>query len=405
MKIYDLYDLFKENVVYHSLPVPFCNLEKGIKMILPTFGEEEDGTVLIGDIENFRLLEYKNKLSTNCTYIVCLNDTDFAEPCYNASINIIFLDTSLHRALDTISKIYMQKVNGNDTDNTALYHDFWNDILYCRISSQKQVLSRISEFPYKLKRHIALIVVRNQTDLSTSKSEYKTVSNTVYKKHEITRELESFFTDTNLFYTGEEWIVIYSQDKDTSDYLDIDYELFSALLARYSLNAGISYACQLPELLRTLYFTASAALDLGLGMDIKPEISHIYTFHQYNMYYVIHMCAHAYEMVHKTDNLIYLTHPDITRLYYYDQEKRNNLLEVLFEYLKSGQNAGSTARSLYMHRNTVINKLSKIEEVLGHKLDYEKDHFLLLESCMIMNYQHNFARHNISRYFDMHDFA
>ncbi|MCR4904032.1 MAG: helix-turn-helix domain-containing protein [Butyrivibrio sp.] len=392
MKTSELYEKLQEHIIYKNLPIPFCNVEKGIKIIVPSLYTDEAGTIFVGNLEEFDILRSKNLLSNECTYLVCCRDIlpDFPDEISN--VNVIFLDTSLQTALIQITSVIKEEISTGNKDDSKMLKQFWDDIIYSRISTQKQVIERLKLFPYKISKHIACIIVR---------PEHKP---TPLHNEKITKALQEFFNETNLFFDGSEWIILYSQSKDTSDELDIDYNVFSSLLGKYGLNAGISYVCQLPELLRTLYMTACASLDLGLGMSIEPYISHIYTYHQFNLYYIIHMCAQAYTYAHKTDNLIYLTHPDITRLYYYDQKNGNNLLNVMFEYLLSGQNTNITAKTLYMHRNTVINKLNKIEEVLEHKLDYEKDHYLFLISCMVMNYQHNFTKRDISRYFNLHDF-
>ncbi len=204
---------------------------------------------------------------------------------------------------------------------------------------------------------------------------------------EIQLALHDFFKETNLFYENREWIILYSQEKDTSVELDISYEAFSQLLNQYHLNAGISYVCQLPEQFRILYLTASASIQIGQRMKISPYMKRIYTYHQYNPYYVIHLCSQKFTEIHNTKNLVYLVHPDVVRLYYYDLENKNNLLDVLFAYLSCAQNISLAAQTLYMHRNTVLNKLNKIESFLHHKPFTEKDHWLILFSCMILKYQ------------------
>nr|MCR5100963.1 helix-turn-helix domain-containing protein [Butyrivibrio sp.] len=337
-------------------------------------------------------LNFNNALFNDCTYIVCCKDVYPQFPEANTNVNVFFLDLSLQAALNIITQFIREKLSLDTSDDSKMFNDFWKDILYLKIKTQVQVTERMKAFPYEMKRHLACIVVR---------PEVKPALTDIGK---ITRQLQEFFEGINLFYTGEEWIVLYSQDKDTSVDLDIDYEAFSDLLYRNGLNAGISYVCQLSEAYRNMYMTAESALDLGIEMEVAPFIKRIYTFHQYNLYYIIHMAAQAYSFNHKDDNFIFLTHPDITRLYYFDKENSNNLLTVLCGYLQNGQNTGLTAQALFMHRNTVINKLNKIEEVLGHKLDYEKDNFLFLISCMIIEYQNNYKKTDISRYFSQHDF-
>jgi len=391
MKTIELCEKLHDNVIYRSTPIPFCNIEKGLKLIVPTGCIEESGTVFAGNYEEFKGMQ--DTLSGDCTYIVCCNEKDLEIPKYNTNVNVIFLDTSLTAAISLLTAIIQENTASEAANREKVLLDFWNDIIYFKIRTQAEVNERIKAFPYKMHRHMACIVVRAERNMTQSH---------VYK---VTNHLQNFFPDTNLFYTGSEWVVLYTQEKSTTDELDIDYNAFSKMLEADDLNAGISYVCQLTELLRTIYMTADAALNLGLGLGIKPYINRIYTFHQLNIYYIIDMCAQAFSATHKTDNLIFLTHPDVTRLYYYDIDNNNNLLEVMFEYLLNGQNTSLTAQALFMHRNTVINKLNKIEEVLGYKVDYEKDHFLFLISFMVLNYQHKYAKNNISKYFSQHDFS
>ncbi len=417
MKITELLGNFSENILYRSVNVPFCNPEKGIKLIMPSLYAEEEGTVFVGSIEDFEALSAMNAVEDGVTYIVCCGDTYPDIPSKKYDCNLIFLHMTLQAALTILRKMIKEKASGNTTDKEKILNEFWNDILQMRIITQEQAAERAKQFPYRMKRHLACIVVKadngsreisdgiivngNKRDNNKGPDE-NCLPGGIGK---ITRELRDFFVETNLFYTGKEWIVLYSQDKDTSVELDMDYNAFSTLLDKHCLNAGISYVCQLSEAYRTMYMTAEAAVNLGTVMSIPPYNNRIYTFHQYNLYYILHLSARAYFDIYKNDNLVFLTHPDVTRIYYYDKDNDNNLLEVLFGYLLSGQSAGLTAKNMHMHRNTVINKLNKIEEVLGHKLDFGKDRFLFLISCMIMDYQQNYAKYDISGYFKHHDFG
>lgn len=48
----------------------------------------------------------------------------------------------------------------------------------------------------------------------------------------------------------------------------------------------------------------------------------------------------------------------------YDRKYNQNLVSTLREYLKNGQNLSKTAKDLYVHRNTMIKRIEKIEELL-----------------------------------------
>lgn len=52
-------------------------------------------------------------------------------------------------------------------------------------------------------------------------------------------------------------------------------------------------------------------------------------------------------------------------LFIYDKKNSQNLIDTLREYLKCGQNVTQASQNLYIHRNTMIKRVEKIEELLG----------------------------------------
>lgn len=59
------------------------------------------------------------------------------------------------------------------------------------------------------------------------------------------------------------------------------------------------------------------------------------------------------------------------RLLRYDQENNTDLCQLLKCHLASMMRVSDTARKLFLHRNTVLNRLQKIEEILGDDLTNE----------------------------------
>lgn len=389
--INELLSHLEDMVIDYNLQFSYCAPESGILFFFPPPQTVSSGSIFAGSVTDWHHLTEKQLIHEECTYLICCEERSIHTlPACRQQVNLLLLNVPALVALQRITAI----LSCNDFpqfSDTQLYLDFWKDIMSSAITTQKQAESRIKLFPYPMKPHIACIVVH-----------YAKSSGTL-PFSEIQQALKAFFPQTNLFFSKKEWIILYSQEKDTSDTLNISYEKFSSLLTRYQLDAGISYVCQLPEMLRTMYITAKMSIQLGKNLDLAPVIARIYTYHQYNPYYVIHLACKSFIQLHKTENLIYLTHPDIIRIYYYDQAKNNNLLDVLFVYLSTGQNINKAAFQLHMHRNTVMNKLNKLEEVLQHKLDFDADLFLLLLSCMIMKYQHKYTHRNIEEYFLSHD--
>ncbi len=386
--IHDLDDM----IIDCKKTVSACLPEDGIRFFLPPPVSAPEGTVFAGSVSEWKLLTENELLLDGCTYLICReNDSRLPQPsfsCAEIKSNFLFLNAPVQTVLLKLTNILTGHPLSHSLTVTQLYRDFWRDILSFRLTEKKQIAARLNAFPFPVHAHIACILVRS-----------------AHKRQEapyledVLHALQDFFPNTNICPTGNEWIILYSQKRDTSDRLDISYEAFSSLLIRHHLDAGISYVCQLPEILHTLYLTAAASMDLGRRLSINPTIKRIYTFHQYNPYYVFHLCSQTFVKQHKTENLVYLTHPDITRIYYHDLTKNNNLLDVLYTYLSCERNLNRTSEMLFMHRNTILNKLNKIESILNHKLDFESDHFLLQMSCMLLKYQHSYLRRNLNDYF------
>lgn len=392
MKVKELLDKLDFYVLDYNLVTSDCDLENGLRFFLPPSNTATQGTVFAGTVTEWKYLYNHKKITTNATYLLCCEKGDSKIlPRNSVDANVILLNISVSLLPQVICDITLEK-EASCMLPSKLYKSFWEGILSFRITTQSQVLSKIKDFPYSLHQHIACIVLRD--------SNYSNHANA----DEVFHNLQNFFPNTNLFEYNNEWIILYSQSKDTSDILDFSYESFSNLLENHHLLAGISYACQLPEILHTLYLTASNSISLGTQLNITTKYKNIYTYHELNPYYLIHLCTQPFFELHKTNNLIYLAHPDVARIYFYDLGKNTNLLDVLFTYLTCGQNVGQAAAKLYMHRNTVLNKLNKIEAIVQHKLDYEHDSFLILLSCMVLKYQHRFSSKKLEDYFAIHDF-
>lgn len=377
MKIEQLSDYLKDIILSSNASVADCNVDGGIRFLCPPPSTSIPGTVFAGTLSEWNMLNSIHLVYPGCTYLVCTDgETPPPIPSADCTFNLLVLNASVKTLLHKLTSLLTGHPMLSDMQQNRLYADFWHSIMDGSIKDRTHAKAYFRQFPYPVHPHLACIVISSDSsDLNPLQIQ------------EIQLALHDFFKETNLFYDNGEWIILYSQEKDTSVELDISYDAFSQLLGRYRLNAGISYVCQLPEQYRILYLTASASIRIGLSMKLEPYVKRIFMYHQYNPYYVIHLCSQKFTEIHNTKNLIYLAHPDIIRLYYYDLNTKNNLLDVLFTYLSCAQNLSLTAETLYMHRNTVLNKLNKIEDFLHHKPFTEKDHFLILLSCMIIKYQ------------------
>jgi DNA-binding PucR family transcriptional regulator len=64
-----------------------------------------------------------------------------------------------------------------------------------------------------------------------------------------------------------------------------------------------------------------------------------------------------------------LLHPALTALKKYDEKHRTSLYGTLYEYLRLDRNVVATAKHLFIHRNSMIYRLQRLENLLNLNLN------------------------------------
>ena len=103
-----------------------------------------------------------------------------------------------------------------------------------------------------------------------------------------------------------------------------------------------------------------------------------YTFEDYGLYVML-------RTVESSESLIRYLHPALPKLSEYDRENGSDLELTLYTYLKCACNTTETADRLFLHRNSVIYRLRRIEELCGIDLDDTDLRFRLRLSFAILN--------------------
>ena len=173
-------------------------------------------------------------------------------------------------------------------------------------------------------------------------------------------------------------------------------ESFQKLLKRWNASAGLSTPASHLEQFRTFYIMAVKALHFGEifgnGTDTSSSIYH---YEDYRTYHIIDMCKDGFVDLYHHDNLIYMCHPLVIRLYLYDQKHESNFLTILVTYLQLNCNLAQSARELNYHRNTMMKKLDKIESILNVPLNDNHLNQSFLFSHMILRYISEYLKKDI----------
>ena len=252
--------------------------------------------------------------------------------------------------------------------------NFFSDLFENRLQDIDELEQRAAALPKKILPFISCIVIRRMSPADPVLQE------------QMLRDLAKIFPQDNFGFYKNDIVILHSMAERLLGNFDWDADALTEYLHKYEAYCGVSHATRFRNHLQTLWRLASETVHLGRIMQRDGMSDCIYAYQDYGMYYIIDLCANEFLQVHNHDDLIYLVHPAIIAICRYDNSHNTNLRDVLFYYLLSHCSLNKTAQRLYMHRNTVLNKLNKIEEITHLSIQDGYLQVYLIFSCLIMRY-------------------
>ena len=141
----------------------------------------------------------------------------------------------------------------------------------------------------------------------------------------------------------------------------------------YSFYWGISEVTMKSPDFCQLYKNASIALQHSLNSNHRRYRCNFRDTEEAQVISVLLECREMHKLVERT----------IGSLRSYDAGSTMDLLGTLSEYIKCNYNISKTARNLHIHRQSLLYRLDKIEEITEMSLNNHRDLFLL-EVCIRM---------------------
>lgn len=133
---------------------------------------------------------------------------------------------------------------------------------------------------------------------------------------------------------------------------------------------------------------------LRIGQKMHPA-KRIYYYEDYSIYHIIEMAAESSMQKLGSRNLVHLCNNELVGLLLYDKKHNTNLVQILQAYLEHERNTTEAAKSLFIHRNTMLNKVHKIEEIIDSSLDEPMLRERLLFSCRVIEYMSRYCHEDI----------
>lgn len=79
----------------------------------------------------------------------------------------------------------------------------------------------------------------------------------------------------------------------------------------------------------------------------------------------------------------FILHPAVSRLEEYDAKNHTELLRTIYVYLKNERRTLETVKELFIHRNSLLYRLERIQEITGFQMEDYQERLRMLISCEI----------------------
>lgn len=179
---------------------------------------------------------------------------------------------------------------------------------------------------------------------------------------------EQHFPGTKtLLYNGE-IIVLLCMPKPTP-LSDQNYQQIRDICSKHGLYAGISNVFTNIVQLTQYYKQGLRAIELGIGLHNNPGLF------IYQDYYLQHM-TNIFVQKESSDTFC---HPKLKTLLNYDKRHDTQLAYTLYMYLISERNIADAAEAMFIHRNTIVYRVKKINSLVTINYDsYQERQYLIL---------------------------
>ncbi|HTK06177.1 MAG TPA: helix-turn-helix domain-containing protein [Ktedonobacteraceae bacterium] len=148
-----------------------------------------------------------------------------------------------------------------------------------------------------------------------------------------------------------------------------------------SLSVGLSNVCNNLLDYRKADREASEALQVGVSLAAQGSCL---AFQDLGAYRYLYQFA-------RSDMLYDHYQEQIEAVVAYDQRKKSNLLDTLESYLESGGNAAKTSTLLDVHRNTLLQRLERVQKLCALDLEQVSNRLPLLLALKVYRLRAHFA--------------
>lgn len=191
------------------------------------------------------------------------------------------------------------------------------------------------------------------------------------------------------FWNIAEWdgkIVGLLLEKDICLLSQTDAGPLSSFLSAYGLYGAVIGLSVRYYRIKTLLQMAAQGIRVGKILYARDDVHLFYPGRDFNSYMMIDLFRRAFRSTVKHNDVGYYISFPIMALIRYDKHYQTNLRTVLYTYISTNCSLAQTAETLGLHKNTITNKLKKIERIVQCDLTDPELQFELRLSFRILHY-------------------
>lgn len=252
--------------------------------------------------------------------------------------------------------------------NNIEFSSFISDLISGRLTDITEIEKRRSGINLKVNNPFRLILIETENPASVTIP-------TLYMTHSaLVKNLQQMIPASDIT-TYKGYVIILCNNKNPA-FNDDQLTVFSNMMIRYNYYMCIGGYSDSFQSISALFYQAKTAIRLSKKIDTD---CHIINAEDYSVLELIELSYHSLTHYLKTQDPFYLCSSGFKTLKHYDEKHKSNYVETIATYLKNDCNSTESARQLFVHRNTLIKKVSRAEEIMGESLDSSavKQRFLL----------------------------
>lgn len=291
----------------------------------------------------------------NGSTVLCAGSIPVTLQC-QININIVAVDCGLLELYNPAAEYLAECQQYTDIEAERLRRKFAS-IVEMNAPGEYSVDNICASFPKRIKSSYCIICVESHESPGRA-----------LRDHMMHKELRELFSEDNLTLYDNNTIIIHSYDGFTHPpRLPID-EL-SGLLKKYKAVAGISNGMRKLSEMRLMYILAKKSLESGKAL--LGNTKNVFFYDDTMLFSIVSLVAQSFQSQNDSDDIILLGNPILSAVIKHDPQGKKNLAETLIQYIINGCSTSRTAEAMHMHRNTVNNRISLIEKIVGKDFMYD----------------------------------